>query len=497
LTGNLKQLIAVVLVSVVLCFTVAALGVLAGWGLHYRVAGGDGGAESEEVRRAREVLARLHELALGVAADVGKHHSRVEEINEELISSEMDDPETVMTAVDKLVQANNRMQQQLAVAEEKLQQQAEQIVSHATAALTDPLTGLANRRAFDDAMVRCLRRFLDSAESFSVTMIDVDHFKQFNDTYGHQAGDEVLRGVARVLRANAGPNDLVARYGGEEFALIHRNTPLGEATDGVDRIRKLIDAATFDYDGTELRVSATFGVAEILQGDDAASLVARADEALYVGKEAGRNCTYWHDGEKVYAVRRHSADDGQRARWGDSNANDTHLPCDLVDRIGFSSAMDDALDKWRVDGAAPSVLLIQVDGFSEIVANLGTQAATVTIGATLQFLKAATRESDQIGHYGAETFAMLLPDTSPARATGVAERLRKAIADCRLPVDGTELRFSISLGGAEATTGDDSAQLLIRAQKALDAANRAGGNCTYFHNGQWSEPASEAACSIE
>ena len=490
-------MITVVFISVVLFCTVAALGVLAGWGLRNRVAGDHGGVESDEVRRAREVLARLHELALGVAADVGKHHSRVEEINEELTSSEIDDPETVMTAVDKLVQANNRMQQQLAVAEEKLQQQAEEIVSHATAALTDPLTGLANRRAFDDAMARCQERFLDSAESFSVTMIDVDHFKRFNDTYGHQAGDEVLRGVARMLRANAGPNDLVSRYGGEEFALIHRNTPLADAADVADRIRGLIDAATFDYDGTPLHAAATFGVAEVIEGDDAASLVARADEALYVGKEAGRNCTYWHDGQQVYAVRRRATDEAQDADAVDSKADDNPLSAEVIDRIGFSSAMDDALDEWRVDGAVPSILLIQINGFSDVVAKHGTQAGTLMLSATLQFLQAATRRSDQVAYYGAETFAMLLPDTSPARATGIAERLREAIAECLLPVDAAEIRFTISSGGAEATTGDDSAQLLIRAQEALDAANQSGGNCTYFHNGQWSEPAAEAACSIE
>src|SRR5439155_11482685 len=105
-------------------------------------------------------------------------------------------------------------------AEERLQSQALQMESHACEARTDALTQVANRRALDDELTRCLIDFQRRQTPTTLMLLDVDHFKRFNDTHGHQAGDDALQGVARLVRQAVGEAGFVARYGGEEFAVV-------------------------------------------------------------------------------------------------------------------------------------------------------------------------------------------------------------------------------------------------------------------------------------
>ena len=147
------------------------------------------------------------------------------------------------------------MQEQLKSAEVKLQEQAHQIEVHAADALTDALTGGANRRAFDSELGRRFAEFKRRGTPFCLLMLDVDHFKKFNDVHGHLAGDEVLRGVARVLRETCRGMDIVARYGGEEFAVIMPSTTIREAQTGVLRICTRIAESQFDFEGKKLKVT--------------------------------------------------------------------------------------------------------------------------------------------------------------------------------------------------------------------------------------------------
>ena len=175
----------------------------AGWALHRALRGAP--AElPEEQRLAKEVLARLKDLASHMAANVGQHSSRVEEINQELTVGEAQEPEGVISAVARLIEANQSMQSQLSSVEDKLHEQARLVEMKAAEARTDALTGLANRRAFDDKVAACFDEFQRSRRPFSLILGDIDHFKKFNDAHGHQTGDEVLRGTARVL-ARVGP----------------------------------------------------------------------------------------------------------------------------------------------------------------------------------------------------------------------------------------------------------------------------------------------------
>lgn len=159
------------------------------------------------------------------------------------------------------------------------------------AALNDALTGVRSRRWLEDRLPRLLARHERDAQPIALAMVDVDHFKRFNDEHGHQAGDEVLRSVAQTLASRLRPTDLVARYGGEEFAVILPRTDLAGAVVAADRVRGDIAAAHFDdAAGNPLpRVTISVGIALADSGEHAHALIARADTALYAAKEAGRN----------------------------------------------------------------------------------------------------------------------------------------------------------------------------------------------------------------
>jgi len=148
----------------------------------------------------------------------------------------------------------------------------------------DDLTGLCNRRACDDHLTQEIQKSRRHDEPLSLVLMDIDHFKQFNDTHGHAAGDQVLREVARALESTVRPCDVVARYGGEEFAIVLAGTSLEGALGATERCRLAVCVA-----GIYGSVTASFGVAT-WDGESPEQLSARADLALYAAKTAGRNC---------------------------------------------------------------------------------------------------------------------------------------------------------------------------------------------------------------
>jgi diguanylate cyclase (GGDEF)-like protein len=159
-------------------------------------------------------------------------------------------------------------------------------------ALTDALTGLPNRRRFDEALRSEVARVIRYGGRCSVALLDVDHFKNYNDRMGHPAGDTVLRDLGELLRRELRKGDLAARIGGEEFALLMLNTGRDEAARVVDRMRRVIEQAPFVQREIQPsgRLTVSAGVAEFPgDGADEAAFVASADAALYRAKSAGRN----------------------------------------------------------------------------------------------------------------------------------------------------------------------------------------------------------------
>lgn len=165
------------------------------------------------------------------------------------------------------------------------------ITKYRNAAMTDSLTGLANRQALENALRDALHEFIPNRNPLSLIMIDIDHFKQFNDKWGHQAGDAALKTVSRAAAAFFSGIGCVARYGGEEFAIAVPSVSLKEAYKLAEEFRRFVDVMECEFLDRKLQVTISVGVAELKAKETPDDLVRRADQALYDAKRQGRNCT--------------------------------------------------------------------------------------------------------------------------------------------------------------------------------------------------------------
>ncbi|MCZ6815540.1 MAG: GGDEF domain-containing protein, partial [Planctomycetota bacterium] len=159
-------------------------------------------------------------------------------------------------------------------------------------ATTDTLTGLNNRAAFDARLESEIERLRRYGRPFALLMLDVDHFKRFNDTYGHLVGDDVLKLVARACSDIVRTADFAARYGGEEFAVIAPEIDSKQAALFAERLRAAIEGRTYDYNGQSLNVTVSIGVAAVsseCQTFESKPIIHVADAALYQAKKSGRN----------------------------------------------------------------------------------------------------------------------------------------------------------------------------------------------------------------
>jgi len=196
------------------------------------------------------------------------------------------------SATTEVSKQNSSLSEKLAQSSQEMEKLRTSLRQARAEALTDALTGVANRKLFDET----LRLRKDEADSektdLSLLLCDIDHFKSFNDTWGHQTGDQVIRFVASALAKFALPDHLVARYGGEEFAVIMPRTSLKEAGRIAEQIRSAIEAKRLVRRSTNETIGAvtiSFGAALYAAGETAGQLITRADECLYLSKRNGRN----------------------------------------------------------------------------------------------------------------------------------------------------------------------------------------------------------------
>lgn len=174
----------------------------------------------------------------------------------------------------------------LSIETEKLSKKTE---TFQQAALTDPLTGLQNRRYFDDALEQYLQEFANIDHPLGMIVMDLDHFKKVNDTYGHDIGDDVLRGVTKCLLDYTRYHDVVARIGGEEFAILAPNLDMRALSRLADRICGAVSEITFQADNVSFRVTTSMGLAMWDGREDGNDFYKRADKNLYKAKQGGRN----------------------------------------------------------------------------------------------------------------------------------------------------------------------------------------------------------------
>jgi two-component system cell cycle response regulator len=209
-----------------------------------------------------------------------------------------------------------KLQQDLAEREKELSEMNDKLLR---ISLTDGLTGVDNRRALEQRLHEMFEHSLRLHEPVSVVMCDIDHFKKVNDTYGHAAGDAVLKQFAGILKEEAREIDRVGRYGGEEFLLLLPGTVLDAAVTFAERLRHRVDSHTFSYEGGTLKRTVSFGVASWphpkIKGRE--GMLKAADDALYVAKESGRNRVVRFDSDEFNDHTANEAEpDGSEAEEG-------------------------------------------------------------------------------------------------------------------------------------------------------------------------------------
>ncbi len=195
----------------------------------------------------------------------------------------------VITELQAIRAQNNELKKKLEESNEQIKKLTKELEKSKREATTDFLTQVANRASFDRALSDMVKDFYNRNYPFALLMIDIDDFKKINDTYGHQAGDYVLRELAKLIKQQLRARDIIARYGGEEFAILLPGVTFSQAVKIAERIRKSVEKHLFRYRDTDIPVTISVGVAVMRDGLDEVSLVEKADNALYLAKRSGKN----------------------------------------------------------------------------------------------------------------------------------------------------------------------------------------------------------------
>ena len=203
-----------------------------------------------------------------------------------LITSLLNETQTVRAK-------NQRLEASLETSSIEIKDLRRNLASVRKEALTDPLTDIGNRKYFDLSLIEWMRHAERNSEPLCLLMLDIDHFKKFNDTYGHPLGDQVLKLVAATIGECVKGRDVVARYGGEEFSVILPKTGLDSACTVGDQIRLAVASkeVTKKSTGETLgQITLSVGAAQLRSREEPVEIIIRADEALYAAKQKGRNC---------------------------------------------------------------------------------------------------------------------------------------------------------------------------------------------------------------
>jgi len=333
-------LLPLALFSVVQMIVAGLCGLMVG---RKTAAGRQGARTGIDPAVAERLVRQLGSLTASVSDDVSKYHAQIKQQADSLESLvERPDQSTlsgiVLNVVREIMRTNQHLQHQLAATEISLERQKELVECYMKSANTDDLTGLPNRRAFNEQLRRMLARFERNGSPLSLILLDLDNFKQLNDNHGHLAGDAVLREVGEIVSECIRDMDFAARIGGEEFAVIMPDTTGFDAFHAAERARVAICEAMFEHAGKRLRVTSSQGVAEAAGADTVDSLTNRADEALYAAKHQGRNGSYLHDEEPPQPSVAAGSEESTSKAFGDSQIEE--LAHDLraaVDSLGTSN----------------------------------------------------------------------------------------------------------------------------------------------------------------
>lgn len=364
------------------------------------------------------VAGQLKSHISGVSANVDAHQSRVETINHRLLDSDAVDAAAISEAVEQLIEANQEMQRELISAQEQIHQQTLELEFAEKRAETDAMTKIPNRGAFDTHLE--LRHQVgpmtdpEAEHAGVLALLDVDHFKKFNDDYGHRAGDEVLKVVANLLHSRLNEFGLVARYGGEEFAVVLDGYDLETAAPIIDRARAAIGERSIEFEGQELQVTASAGVAQLRPEESIEGWLQRADDGLYQSKEAGRDCGHM------------MTDDGA-AKIGDLE-DPTESITDLgdeADSAGPLSSLPSLTEMTEIFDEVRERAGSEVE-VSLMAVRCGEGVAATSIKSLLPIIRSNLRNVDRLGAQDERTLLICLPSIDEDAALQRGDLIRKA-----------------------------------------------------------------------
>jgi len=242
------------------------------------------------------LMAQLSQITNNFSGDFSTHQKMLSDVSAKAKNLQNSSGSSeIKEILSQMQDANQQLNRRLEEVQGELDQKAKEVNDLMSESRTDALTQLPNRRSFDEELGRRLSEITRYGGDVSFVILDVDHFKSFNDTHGHLVGDQVLKSVAKTLQKTIRDSDVPARIGGEEFGVLMTSTNLVEAAKGAERLRAAIEEATIDVDGKQLKVTASFGVTEIQYGEESEEVVERADKALYAAKSNGRNRVWMND----------------------------------------------------------------------------------------------------------------------------------------------------------------------------------------------------------
>ncbi|MGI4717413.1 MAG: bifunctional diguanylate cyclase/phosphodiesterase [Janthinobacterium lividum] len=382
-------------------------------------------------------------------------------------------------------------------------------------AIRDDLTGSHNRRFVLGLVEREKERSDRNGRPFCLCLFDIDFFKRINDTYGHAAGDAVLRGFAKAVQGQIRGTDAFGRYGGEEFLLMLPETPAPDAVVLAERVRRVIEAMRCAYEGSDgasrISLTVSVGVAEYRLGEAAVQTIGRADEALYLAKSLGRNRVQCHVEDQRQPVvalaegaraARAGAAAGSPATAdapGDAPSNARLLDgaqCDqltgLLNRSLLRDRLRHAMNRAKRNRRLVALLLLNINRFKEINDELGYEAGDALLAQVGATIRRTLRDSDTVARWGGDEFVALLEDLAfESDAQLVAEKVLDRFG-MPLEVGGRECFVTLAVGVAMYPAADcDLDALLKRADIAMRGAKRWGENSVQVYSGDTAQPQSE------
>jgi diguanylate cyclase len=421
--------------------------------------------------RAAMAASRVADLAQTVASDVGDHAAKMKAISADLAGIDRGSGganAAVFSAMDQMLAANTELQQRLEKAEKQLATQAAEIKAHESEARTDSLTGLSNRRAFDDELKRRLGEYQRKNTPCTLVLMDIDFFKKFNDTHGHQVGDEVLRQFAKTLAAQSREMDVPCRYGGEEFAVILPATDAQNACRVAERIRAAIEDSTTVCNGKSLKVTCSLGLSQFQAADDVAKLIRRADDALYTSKKAGRNCGHWHTGTQQLPITGlPEAPAAEVPAETETSAESKPEEAPAPNGATFIQMLKRRVTESHRFGIPLSVMLLKINEYDIVSKKYGATIARQVVEKAAPAVEKTLRPMDVLGRLENGEFVVMLPGNTVAEAGQVIKRIRMSTSSCILPVVDRELQIGFQHGIAELKPNETAQELLARARQSV------------------------------